>query len=190
MYGWVNGWNHLTVNQACKKRAGSNPAPCTNFMKKKRCSKCKETLSISQFSFRVKSKGTLIEKCKSCVSIYGKSHYHRNRQQYRDRCKKTRKKRTIINRQRWVRFLLDHPCVFCNESDIRCLDFDHIDPKTKKYSISRMLSIGVTWNVILVEIKKCRVLCANCHRKRTSKQFGYFKETAISSVEERWAYTS
>lgn len=154
-------------------------------MKTKRCSTCKKVLPISQFSFRVKSKGTLAHQCKECTSVYSKAHYQNNKQQYRDRCKKTRQKRTILNRQRLVRFLLDHPCVFCGELDIRCLDFDHIDPKTKKYPISRLLSSGRTWPAIMREIKKCRVLCANCHRKRTSKQFGYFKETAISSVEER-----
>jgi len=56
-------------------------------------------------------------------------------------------------------------CVDCGEKNQIVLDFDHI--KDKKYNVSRMIHDGFSWKAILNEIKKCEVVCANCHRIRT-----------------------
>ena len=77
-------------------------------------------------------------------------------------------------RQHVLQYLIDNPCVECGESDPRVLDFDHLDPSTKKYNIARMLSGHAGWKKIMSEIEKCRVLCANCHRKHTYVQQGYW----------------
>jgi hypothetical protein len=53
-----------------------------------------------------------------------------------------------------------HPCV-CGETDISCLDFHHRNPAKKDFPISQKASI----TKIKIEIKKCEVMCANCHRK-------------------------
>jgi len=44
------------------------------------------------------------------------------------------------------------------------LDFHHIDEKTKKFDLS---SKGLTrsWEKTKVEVEKCLLLCANCHRE-------------------------
>lgn len=60
-----------------------------------------------------------------------------------------------------------HPCP-CGESDIRCLDFDHIRGE-KDRNISRMVRDGYSLESIKREIEKCVVLCANCHRKKGNK---------------------
>ena len=41
------------------------------------------------------------------------------------------------------------------------LQYDHIDPSTKKKSIASCM--GSAWTVLINEMAKCRVLCANCH---------------------------
>jgi L-lysine 2,3-aminomutase len=56
-------------------------------------------------------------------------------------------------------------CVDCGEKNPIVLDFDHLNDK--KYNISRMIHDGFSWKAILKEIKKCEVVCANCHRLRT-----------------------
>jgi hypothetical protein len=53
----------------------------------------------------------------------------------------------------------------CGESNPACLDFHHKNPKTKKDKVSRLVDCAFNKNIILVEIRKCVVLCANCHRK-------------------------
>ncbi len=56
-------------------------------------------------------------------------------------------------------------CEKCGESDSVCLDFHHKDKETKNGNISDMIKDFGNNEIILKEIKKCIVLCANCHRK-------------------------
>jgi hypothetical protein len=68
-------------------------------------------------------------------------------------------------------YLAAHPCVDCGEADPVVLDFDHVDGK------SMAISAGlIGWSIarIIQEIRKCEVRCANCHRRRTAKQLGWY----------------
>ena len=49
------------------------------------------------------------------------------------------------------------------------IDFDHINPATKKFNISQRLALG-TLKSLFAEMRKCRLLCANCHRIKTLKE--------------------
>ncbi|MEX2547856.1 MAG: hypothetical protein WD830_08725 [Chloroflexota bacterium] len=63
--------------------------------------------------------------------------------------------------------LQDVPCTDCGQRFPKAaMDFDHRDPTTKQYVVSRML-VGATTDQILKEAAKCDVICANCHRMRT-----------------------
>jgi len=57
-------------------------------------------------------------------------------------------------------------CGYKKSSD--ALQFDHKDIHTKKKEISRMH--GYSIKVVKDEMRKCRVLCANCHAEHTEKQ--------------------
>jgi L-lysine 2,3-aminomutase len=46
------------------------------------------------------------------------------------------------------------------------MDFDHRDPADKSFEVPRMLG-RVTTQVLLEEVSKCDIVCANCHRDRT-----------------------
>jgi hypothetical protein len=76
------------------------------------------------------------------------------------------------NRELYLNYLLIHPCVDCGESDPVVLEADHV--RDKSYDVSRMIQ-GWSWNRILQELKKCEIVCANCHRRRTAKSQGWFK---------------
>jgi hypothetical protein len=69
-----------------------------------------------------------------------------------------------------------------------CFDFDHIDPKTKKNSISRMVRSGASHKALDAEIAKCRLLCCYCHRKHTAEQQEYYyseaKKTRMKDTTE------
>jgi predicted HNH restriction endonuclease len=56
-------------------------------------------------------------------------------------------------------------CVVCGYCrDIKVLDFHHINESTKEFGLSDR---GMTrsWEKILSEVKKCVLVCANCHRE-------------------------
>ena len=55
-----------------------------------------------------------------------------------------------------------HQCVFCGESRAVCLDFHHRRPSEKLFSISACS--GYSLAKVKVEIRKCIIVCANCHR--------------------------
>lgn len=74
-----------------------------------------------------------------------------------------------------LEFMTGKSCVDCGEDDIRVLELDHIVPSKKKFNISQAVTLGFSWEDVLLEIKKCRILCANCHKKRTAQQFNWYK---------------
>lgn len=84
----------------------------------------------------------------------------------------TSKNKRLKKRKFVYSYLLDHPCVDCGESDPITLEFDHLDSSLKEHSISNMM--GMSIEKIKLEISKCEVVCANCHRKRTAKTYNWY----------------
>ena len=70
-------------------------------------------------------------------------------------------------------YLLTHPCVECGESDVRVLEFHHVGDKDM--AVAAMVSAGYSVERIQREINACKVLCANCHRKITVEERGWFR---------------
>ena len=64
--------------------------------------------------------------------------------------------------------LLGGKCIDCGYSaHLAALDFDHVNPKTKKHSIAKLLDTDIDYEVLMTEVYKCVIRCANCHRIRT-----------------------
>lgn len=87
---------------------------------------------------------------------------------------KSREKAVARNRNKaaenrvWINgFKSERGCQLCPERDYRCLDFHHLDPKDKSATVSKMYAYSK--EAIMREIKKCVILCANCHRKLTER---------------------
>lgn len=57
-------------------------------------------------------------------------------------------------------------CVSCGgEFEDCCYDFHHLNPSEKEFTISQSNTNGArSWLKLRDEIKKCALLCANCHR--------------------------
>ena len=91
---------------------------------------------------------------------YKREYYHRNQ--------KVLYKKSVVRRNKlveWVSKLkLTLKCE-CGENHPATLDFHHIDASKKDSSISRALVRGWSIDRIKKELNKCKVLCANCHRK-------------------------
>ncbi len=57
-------------------------------------------------------------------------------------------------------------CVACGlEDDWPVFDAHHLDPSQKKFGIGAALGRRI-WKEVTVELDKCVLLCANCHRKQ------------------------
>ena len=61
--------------------------------------------------------------------------------------------------------ILGGKCFRCDTTHPAALDFHHKDPEEKMFSIGDMLmhSKRIPLDVLEIEIKKCELLCKNCH---------------------------
>jgi 5-methylcytosine-specific restriction endonuclease McrA len=69
-------------------------------------------------------------------------------------------------------------CKDCGEKDPVVLELDHIDPATKDRYMNKYGRTAVAWRSmglekLKAELEKCEVVCANCHRRRTSVQLDW-----------------
>lgn len=136
------------------------------------CVKCGQDKSESEFYFKDKTKGRRSTECKSCHRVYRAQYYRDNKVKESKRAVTRNKKYRDEKRKKLREYLESHSCVDCGESDIVVLQFDHIDPSTKRNNVGTLLS-SHSWEVVKQEIDKCEVRCANCHIKRTAKQFDW-----------------
>ena len=92
-------------------------------------------------------------------------------------CRYERAKRFYIMYYKVIsKFKLKKGCSFCNYKKCsEALQFHHIDKSTKLFGISNKLSkknnlSPIKWKEIKSEIKKCIILCANCHAEETYRE--------------------
>ena len=142
----------------------------------KKCSRCKIEKPPEEFNFKIKSSGKRNVQCKECTRLLIRKHYNNNKQYYLD---KTRERNKYIRNQIHVyqkEYLLKHPCVDCGEKDITVLEFDHSGEQPKLKAVSHLIRSQASLEIIKVEIAKCEVRCANCHRRKTARDFNWFKK--------------
>ena len=71
-------------------------------------------------------------------------------------------------RQGYIDALKSAPCIDCGGTfPPECMDFDHV--RGRKYlTIGQLMHRSM--KLLLKELKKCELVCANCHRTRTKKR--------------------
>jgi len=103
-------------------------------MFEKYCSHCKQKIPKNQ------------NKCNNCHPITKK-----------DREERHRKKEELVK-------MMGGKCVKCGyNKSIYALSFHHLDPKNKHFDISLNGNIMKNWDKVVEEVKKCVILCLNCH---------------------------
>lgn len=131
----------------------------------KKCWVCKKLLSNTEFYKDRTKKDGLCTKCKSCNKkqrdTWRRAHPNKHHKQQSRQHQRTRKRNLKFIRE----YKLNHGCSNCGykESSV-ALDFHHINPTTKLNSISRLANDCYSLHKIKLEMKKCTILCANCHR--------------------------
>jgi hypothetical protein len=138
------------------------------------CSKCKEEKPLTKDFFNTKDK--LSKKfrtdCKICQGLKQSEAYQKKRELYKIATKSYRDKLREQNQNLLWQFLLQHPCVRCGENNPVVLELDHL--RDKKYNIANIIFCH-SWDSICKEMKKCQVLCSNCHKKKTAKDYNWYK---------------
>lgn len=149
----------------------------------KACTKCSVEKPVSEYFIRDKKSGRLHAQCKTCYKehrkTYAAEHYRKYGNQYRERAKIRRAAVRQDLQAHFIAYMRGKSCAHCGENDMRVLEFDHIDPSTKRMGIARAMTHGKSWAFIRAEMDLCQILCANCHKKRTAAQYGWFKAVGL-----------
>jgi len=125
----------------------------------KTCSKCKQELADDHF-YKHKKYG-LQAWCKKCSHERRSQYYQDNKETELERNKKTRDRYN----QRFTDYKKTLSCRSCGETRWYVLDFHHPDDTGKVDNVGSMIAAQRAWKDVIKEIKKCEVLCANCHRE-------------------------
>jgi hypothetical protein len=143
----------------------------------KRCCTCHLDHPLSAFNKRAAATDGLQSRCRDCSSRW----YEENRAEHKAnvRLRNARVRREM--QQLLAEHFVEHPCVDCGERDVRCLEFDHLDPAAKIAEVTVLLRLNAAWKRVQAEIAKCDVRCANCHRKVTAERGSHWRQ----AVHER-----
>ena len=136
----------------------------------KRCNRCGVEQSVLCFHKHAGLPDGRQRRCKLCASAVNADTYKR----LDGRRRKIRATAAEIY-QKNLEFVSRYKrvcgCLLCNESCPPALDFHHLDSETKDNNVSMLLK--GSRKVLKKEMKKCVVLCANCHRKHHAGIAGF-----------------
>ena len=126
----------------------------------KTCSQCRAEKAEDQFSKHGHRNSAA---CKGCKRRYEREHYVRNKQYYRDR-----NKRSLARSMAILLEAKNKPCTDCGVVYPACvMEFDHLS--TKRYNVAQAVRMTAP-RLLMREIAKCELVCANCHRMRTCRR--------------------
>lgn len=131
-------------------------------METKICTKCEIEKPIDEFNWKSKKDNKRRARCRECTREDDRLKYESDG----ERREKLRK--TATDRNRWAREFIQRvkkklKCVKCGENRWYVLEFHHLNDK--EVEVGNMARNGYSINKIKDEIRKCDVLCANCHRE-------------------------
>lgn len=173
---WTSSSFH-GVEPSRRSSVGCIPQPNLSSMELKTCKKCNQQKPLDRFSTFKSRNGEERKRgeCWDCRNQYAKDNFERL-QKWRhefNQQNKTKKQERAAKVRAEIKAYIDGvksvPCMDCGGSfPPVCMDFDHIQPKFM--SIAKMYSQVYKLDLIKLEIQKCEIVCANCHRLRTQRR--------------------
>jgi hypothetical protein len=144
------------------QRVGAEPLtgrrlPVTALTSLRRCGRCGLLLPLCAF-------GRGQYRCRRCCRDYFRDRGDLHRAQ----SGAARLARRIRAKRHLLAYLLNHACADCGESDPVVLEFDHL--AEKRMGLAQLAHLGATPARLDEEIALCEVVCACCHRRRTSER--------------------
>ena len=130
----------------------------------KRCNTCGEDKPSSgdecAFNKKAKAHDGLQSKCRVCSRKATREHYENNKSYY---VEKAHDYRDEIRHE--VEEIKKRPCQDCKRSfPPCCMSFIHRDGETNTHIISALAANGRSRDLIMDEMSKCDLVCANCER--------------------------
>lgn len=142
-----------------KKNAEKNRRKYKNILKK--CNICgfKKKLNKKNFNKNGEDITGFSNTCKECRSKKRKKIYQKNKDEVQKN--NLERKIEIINKSKRIY------CEVCGCTDPKLISWHHLNPENKLFNISEALDYTKKYSDLdlLNEIKKCQILCNNCHQK-------------------------
>jgi hypothetical protein len=109
----------------------------------KKCTKCQKLKSLDCF-FEKKTENRLSSWCKNCVYDHQKTRW--------------------LDRKNEAIKLFGGKCCVCGyNKNSAALEFHHLNPIEKEFDWNKLRL--KRWNDVIHELKKCILVCSNCHRE-------------------------
>lgn len=124
------------------------------------CTACGEEKQCGwNHMFTLSGKPEYKARCQECEPL----RLSKNRKRDRAKLGRVRKEKCRALKKRCVQ-LLGGACSVCGyNKSMRALTFHHRDSNDKTADVSFLVTAARPWTVILEELKKCDLLCFNCH---------------------------
>ncbi len=146
------------------------------------CAGCGWTGPEDAFGWRDRENGRRRSRCRTCVAAQQARWYAGRAEAHRERNRTARSARYRENRQ-LVDQLKSRACADCGQRHPpEAMDFDHVRGSKTTDIGSAVWQLGA--DALMTEIAKCEVVCANCHRVRTTERLDVTAEDA-GEVEQR-----
>jgi hypothetical protein len=98
-------------------------------------------------------------KTKEKRNALNRASYARNK----DKRQKINREKKASAKEKWRQYKSTLSCVQCGQNHPATLDFHHIEKHPSNLKVNKLVT-NHAFKKAIEEIKKCLVLCANCHR--------------------------
>lgn len=133
------------------------------------CSREKIWKPKSEFNYQNIELEILQDVCRDCQQELVRNRYANNPERAKAINRISALNAREVAREYVYAYLLKNPCVDCTETNVLVLTFDHVKGN-KRLGISEMVGRGWSIETIKEEIRKCDVVCFNCHMRRERRR--------------------
>lgn len=130
----------------------------------KKCYTCQQEKSPTEFNKSKHRKDGLSSICKECSRSHSRNYYNNNTELHKKNV--YRNKLLYVEQLRnWINTVIRKDgCCICDEKEVCCLEFHHVDQTEKEELVSYLIGTN-SRRKLEIELNKCSVVCSNCHRK-------------------------
>lgn len=106
--------------------------------------------------------------CRTC-GIKGKTHFYSNAKYQCKKCWNQRTYKSGIDKVNKLKSEFGGRCGRCGyDKCLGALEFHHIEPTVKEFTLGHRR--GLSEEALRIELSKCELVCANCHREIHSER--------------------